>query len=356
MIPLLKPELPPTAKQYVNECLDTGWLSYTGPYVERLETAVNDFVGAQGAVATSSGTAALWFVLMCIGVGPGITVAVPTMTFVATVNAIRYTGADPILIGCDDNLQLSIEDLKAAAAELQIDVVLPVHMLGNTSNMEKINEVLNGEAYIYEDAAQALGSKYEDGSLVGNCKNTNGCMFSFSFNKLIAAGQGGMLTFANKAARDEVKYMSLQAKDDPEMYIHNDSGFNVGMSNMNAALAYAQMEEIDIILKKKKRVKEKYLELLGEENMYYQEGGNGWLNAYRSKENYRVVSDRCKAAGIQVRPLFCPNHLQKRFKQHSYFGNNLAEEKYKHTICLPSSTDLTDEEIKYVVKLVRGDK
>ena len=357
MIPLLKPELPPTAKQYVDECLDTGWLSYTGPYVERFENAVKDFIGSQGTVACSSGTAALWFALMNIGVGTGINVAVPSMTFIGTINAILYTGATPVFIGCDDNLQMSMKYLEEARRHKWIDVVLPVHMLGNTCSIDDIRNtcLLTGDSvYIIEDAAQALGSRYEDGTLVGS-KDTEACMFSFSFNKLVAAGQGGMLSFANKAQRDHVKYMSLQAKDNPEMYIHNSSGFNVGMSNINAALALAQMEQLDNILEKKKRVQKKYIELLGEENMYYQEGGNGWLNAYRSKEPYTRVSRRCKLAGIQVRPLYYPNHLQSCFIEYEYFGDNKPEDKYDYTVCLPSSTDLTDEEIEHVVKLVRGD-
>ena len=358
MIKLFEPEIPNKSKEYVNKALDTGWLSYTGSYVKQLEDQVGSYIGTKNNIALSNGTVALWLALKALGIGYGDFVAVPTMTFVGTVNAIIHTGATPVFIECDEDLQMHTEYIKAALDTMRLRAMIPVHMLGNTCDMDKICEICNSlDTFIIEDAAQALGSKYLDNKTkVGKRWETQATMFSFSFNKLIAAGQGGMIVTKHEHLGTYIKYLSLQSKDDADMYIHNEAGFNAGMSNINAALACGQMEDIISVLEKKNRVRNKYLELLGEENMYYQPNGNGWLNAYKCKEPYKDVVQRCSKAGIQVRPLFYPNHLQKGFKKYPYFGNRIAEQKYNYTVCLPSSTTLTDKNIKEVVKLVRGDK
>jgi len=354
-INLLEPEIPQVSKDYVNDCLDTGWLSYSGPYVKKLEDQVKEHVGTKSAVAMSNGTGALWVALKAFNIGPGDFVAVPTMTFVATVNAVIQTGATPVFIGCDDDLQMDVDCLQDAVVKLKPKAIIPVHILGNMCNMEAIYSIVyNDKIPVIEDAAQALGSTDVYGCYAGT-KGTVG-MYSFSFNKLIAAGQGGMLVTREEELGKHMKYFSLQSKDDAEMYVHHQAGFNMGMSNINAALACGQMENIDEILKQKRRVRDKYVELLGEENVYYQEGGNGWLNAYRSKENYHSVSLRCKEAGVQVRPLFSPNHTQEPFRKYPFFGKDIAILKYLSTVCMPSSQNLTDEQIQHVVKSVRGDK
>jgi len=354
-ISLLEPEIPTASKVYVNEAINTGWLSYTGPRVKMLENQVKEYVGTESAVAMSSGTGALWITLKALGIGPGDFVAVPTMTFVATVNAVIYTGATPVFIDCDKDLQMSPYHLSIATSTMGIKAVIPVHMLGNPCDMEAIEKSVHAEAFVIEDAAQALGSTYlNSDKKVGSWGLAS--MYSFSFNKIIAAGQGGMIVTNNTELGERLKYLSLQAKNNQELYIHNEAGFNMGMSNINAALACGQMEDIDKTLKEKDRVRNKYLELLGKENMYYEENGNGWLNAYKSKETYYEVATRCKAANIQVRPLFFPNHLQDGFLDYPYFGTHMAENKHETTICLPSSTTLTDEQIERVVKCVRGDR
>jgi dTDP-4-amino-4,6-dideoxygalactose transaminase len=206
---------------------------------------------------------------------------------------------------------------------------------------------------VIEDAAQALGSKDEHDIHAGSCGIAS--MFSFSFNKLIAAGQGGMVVTDRTVVGQRIKYLSLQAKDDENMYLHHEAGFNVGMSNINAALACAQMEQIDEIIKKKRRVRDKYLELLGKEKMYYQERGNAWLNTYKSSEDYITISNRLEKKGIRTRPLFYPNHLQAGFKRYLYFGEDRALKEWQYAVCLPSSPDLTNEEIKYIVQSIRGE-
>ena len=358
-IKLLEPQIPEESKEYVNDCIDTGWISYSGDYVKLLEDQVKCFVRSESAVAMGSGTGALWMILETLGIGPGDFVVVPTMTFVATVNAVTHTGATPVFVGCDDNLQMDVSFLKQAVDTLKPKAIIPVHMLGNTCDMEAIKEIAQGKdhtAFIIEDATQALGSRYLNTNKKVGCYGI-ASMFSFSFNKIIAAGQGGMAVTNHLKLGKQLKYLSLQAKDNAEMYKHDESGFNMGMSNLNAALACGQMEYLSETLKQKRRVRDKYVELLGEENMYYQEGGNGWLNAYRSEgRNYRDISDRCKEAGIQTRPLFFPNHLQESFRGYPYFGDDLAVDKYWSTVCIPSSQNLTDEQIKYVVKSIRGDK
>lgn len=351
MIPLLEPVIPQASKDYVNEAMDTGWLSYSGPYVKKLEDQVRKYTRTIDAVAASNGTGALWLILKALGIGSGDFVAVPTMTFVATVNAIVHAGATPVFIDCDDELQMCPHCLRQAKESIKLKAVIPVHMLGNPCDMESIDAIIDPETYLIEDSAQALGSFYLNSKKrIGSWGYAS--MFSFSFNKTIAAGQGGMITTNHRDLGKRLKYLSLQAKDDAEMYVHDESGFNMGMSNLNAALACGQMDQIDYIISEKRRVRDKYAELLGKENLYYQEEGNGWLNACRISRQYEEVSTRCKERGVQVRPLFYPNHLQKSFKDFLYFGNWSAEEKYEYTVCLPSSIGLTDEQIEYIVESV----
>ena len=352
MIPLLEPEIPQKSKEYVMDCLDTGWLSYTGPYVQRFEDAVKCYINSNAAIAMSNGTGALWLALKALGVGPGDYVAVPTMTFIATVNAIIYAGAIPVFIDCNYNLQMDTYYLLSAKQRYNLKAVIPVHMLGNPCDIETIDEITDSNIFLIEDAAQALGSTYLNSeSKIGTWSDA--AMFSFSFNKTVAAGQGGMVTTNNKTLGDKLKYLSLQAKDDAEMYIHNEAGFNMGMSNINAALACGQIENIKAITTKKKYIKDTYLKLLGKDNLYYQKEGNGWLNAYRSKKTYKEMSYLLKQKEIQTRPLFYPNHLQKSFRKYPYFGKDTAIQKYEHTVCIPSSTSITDEQIEFVVKSIK---
>jgi len=354
-INLLEPVIPPKSKEYVNDCLDTGWLSYSGSYVKQLENQVKDFVRTKSAVAMGNGTGALWVALKTFSIGPGDFVVVPSMTFVATVNAVIQTGATPVFVDCNNNLQIDINFLRDAIEKLKPKAIIPVHILGNLCDMDTIKSLAYNDCIpVIEDAAQALGSIDKCNCYAGT-RGTVG-MYSFSFNKLIAAGQGGMLVTREERLGNHMKYFSLQSKDNAEMYVHDEAGFNMGMSNINAALACGQMENIDETLKQKRRVRDKYVELLGKENMYYQEGGNGWLNAYKTNKAYKEVSLRCKRAGIQVRPLFYPNHKQTSFNKYPYFGNHMAENKYKTTVCIPSSPNLTDEQIQHVVKSIRGDK
>lgn len=358
MIPLLEPCITENAYKYVKDCLDTGWISYAGEYVRQLEERIEALVGEnKKAVALNSGTGGIYLALKILGVGPGDNVIVPTMTFVATVNAIMQTGAKPVFVDCDESLCMSVSALESAVSSVRAKVIIPVHILGHMCDMDKIMKIATREGIrVVEDAAQALGS-YLHGQHAGTFGDIG--VFSFSFNKMITAGGGGMIV-ANKHIAERAKYLALQAKDNQTMYIHNEAGYNLGMNNISAALAVSQMENINDFTDKKKAIWKNYKESLeNSDEMVMIDGlgdSNRWLSAVRIKKymssasNIPHILTVMESRGIQTRPMFRPNHRQSAFKSYPYFGKIEADNAYGSVICLPSSIGMTDDQQLSVIE------
>lgn len=358
MIPLLEPHITENAYKYIKDCLDTGWISYAGGYVSRLEKAVEDIVGEnKKAVALNSGTSAIYLALKTLGVGPGDHVVVPTMTFVATANAVVQTGASPVFVDCDSSLCMDICALESALSSVTVKAIIPVHILGHMCNMDKIMKVATRHAVsVVEDAAQALGS-YLDGRHAGTFGDIG--IFSFSFNKMVTAGGGGMI-IADKYIAERVKYLALQAKDNQVMYIHNEPGYNMGIGNLNAALALSQIENIKEFREKKISIWNNYKESLEVSDKMTMVDGlgdcNRWLSAVRLNKYISASTDISHLIkvmennGIQIRPMFKPNNRQAAFKGSLYFGKIEADNAYKSIICLPSSIGMTDDQQLSVIE------
>jgi len=360
MIPLLEPCITENGYKYVKDCLDSGWISYAGNYVRDLEQEVENIVGHnKKAVALNSGTSAIYLALKTLGIGPDDYVVVPTMTFVATVNAVVQTGARPVFVDCDSSLCMDISALELAVSSVNVKAIVPVHMLGHMCNMDEIMKIATKNTIkVVEDAAQALGS-YLNNRHAGTFGDVG--IFSFSFNKMITAGGGGML-IADKYIAERVKYLALQAKDNQTMYIHHEPGYNMGMGNMNAALALSQIENIENFKNKKTSIWNNYKESLeASDKMTMIDGlgdSNRWLSAVRlNKYTNRATSTEIshlikvmENSGIQIRPLFKPNHKQLAFKGSLYFGKIEADNAYKSVVCLPSSIGITDEHQLSVVE------
>jgi dTDP-4-amino-4,6-dideoxygalactose transaminase len=348
-IQLLEPYKLTEASNSITKVLEDNWISYSGQYVGWLEQKIAKYTGSMAAVATCNGTSGLWLILKGLGIGPGDKVIVPTMTFVATVNAVIQTGAEPVFVDCDKNLQICITDLECALKhEPDVKVIMPVHLLGNMCNMRMIQKL--AEEYgvdIVEDAAQALGTKdIYTGKHAGTFGKAG--MISFSFNKMITGGSGGIVITDDEEFAAKLKYFSTQAKDDAEMYIHNNPGFNLGLSNINACLALNQFYMLDEILYKKKRIWQKYIDAYVQTLSAF--GSNHWLNAIHTR-GYKETSK--KLTGIQTRPLFYPNHLQKSFTKYNYYGGNNAIEAYNSVMCIPSSAGITEEQQDHVIQLIK---
>ena len=264
-IPLCEPFLGGNERQYVDECLKTGWVSSVGKYVNKFEEQFAERHPETGAVAVASGTAAIHLALLAVGVEPGDEVIVSSMTFIAPANAIRYVGAWPIFIDADpDYWQMDVdkvEDFIKGSCELspqglinkftgrKVSAIVPVHILGHPVDMDAL--VLVASKYglkIIEDATESLGAKVR-GRSVGTIGDV-GC-FSFNGNKLITTGGGGMVISKDPGICKKVRYLSTQAKEEGNEYIHKSVGYNYRLTNIQAAVGCAQLEQLDSFLDKK---------------------------------------------------------------------------------------------------------
>lgn len=276
LIPLSVPELRGNEWKYVKECLDTGWVSSAGPFVDRFERDLAAYVGAKHAVAVINGTAALHLALLIVGVQPDDEVIVSNLTFVAPANAVRYCGAYPVLMDADpETWQLDVEKLARFIAQecrvsrgqcynrrtgRRVRAILPVHLLGLACEIDRIVEL--GRQYglrVVEDAAEGLGVRYR-GRQVGTFGDVG--VFSFNGNKIVTSGGGGMLVTDSPGYAESAFYLSTQAKDDALEYVHNEVGYNYRLTNIQAALGIAQLEKIEEFIAKKRAIARAYSEAL----------------------------------------------------------------------------------------------
>ncbi len=376
-IPLSVPNFEGNERKYVNEALDLGWVSTGGAYIEKLERQLSEFLNTENVAACQSGTSAIHLSLVEAGIGPGDVVIVPPLTFIAAVNPVKYQCAEPVFIDCDDSLCLDPEKLRKFCEQecefsggsltykgKNVKAVIVVHVFGNLADMENIMAV--AEKYnlkVIEDATEALGSKYTEGILKGKSAGTIGDFGAFSFNgnKIITTGGGGAVTARNPKKTDHMRYLSTQAKNDSHYYIHNEIGYNYRMTNLQAALGAAQMEELPEFIKRKQKNFELYKKMF--------EGFElGRLMEFRpgtssNKWFYSLVVDREKiSAGmrgiitelekrkIQTRTIWGLINEQIPYLGEITYQLEKAPYYADRILNLPSSTSITEEEIVYVVQ------
>lgn len=265
VIPLCVPEISGNEWKYVKECLDTNWVSSAGSFVDRFEQELAAYVGTEYAIATCNGTAALHVALLVAGVQPDDEVLVSALTFISPANAIRYVGAWPVFMDAEPNYwQMDPEKVVSFLAKecqrrndtlynkttgRRVKAILPVHILGHPVNMDPILEVARKyDLVVIEDATESLGAKYK-GRMVGHLGDI--ACFSFNGNKIITAAAGGMIVTDKKEWAQKAKYLTTQAKDDPVEYIHNEIGYNYRLTNIQAAIGCAQLEQLDEYIAKK---------------------------------------------------------------------------------------------------------
>jgi perosamine synthetase len=376
-IPLCVPELRGNEWRYVKECLDTGWVSSVGPFVEQLEQSVAGYVGAAHGVAMSSGTAALHIALLIAGVKPDDEVLVSDLTFIAPANAIRYANAWPVLIDAEpvywqmdvaraiDFLEIQCKwvdgKLINKATGRRVSAIVPVHILGHPVDINPLIEVANKYGLaIVEDATESLGAEYR-GRKTGNL-GTLGC-FSFNGNKIITTGGGGMLVTNDAALAAKAKYLSTQAKDDSVEYVHKQTGFNYRLSNVQAALGCAQMELLDEFVAIKRDIAAEYAkafaEVPGVTAMTEASWARSifWLNTVLiDEEEYgedsRALMKRLARRGIQARPLWEPLHRSEALRGVQSVGGEVADEINRRALSLPSSVGMTPEQLREVIGAV----
>ena len=376
-IPLCVPELRGNEWRYVKECLDTGWVSSVGPFVEQLEKSVAAYVGAAHGVATSTGTAALHVALLVAGVKADDEVLVSDLTFIAPANAIRYANAWPVLIDAEPvywqmDVARTIDFLenqcKWTEGKLvnkstgrRVSAILPVHILGHPVDLDPLIEVANKYGLaIVEDATESLGAEYR-GRKVGNLAHI-GC-FSFNGNKIITTGGGGMIVTNDPALATKAKYLSTQAKDDPVEYVHKETGFNYRLTNVQAALGCAQMELLDEFIAIKRGVAAEYAKAFadvpGVTTMREASWARSifWLNTVLiDEEEYgedsRALMKRLGRRGIQARPLWEPLHRSQALEGVQSVGGEVAEDINRRALSLPSSVGITPEQVQEVIGAV----
>jgi perosamine synthetase len=257
MIPLSVPNLAGNEWKYIKECLDTNWVSSVGSYVDRFELLLAEFTGAQYAVATSSGTTALHLSLLLAGVQPGDRVLVPNLTFVASANAVRHAGAEPIFVDVDAgtwqmDLDLVENYLGSEQNRARVSAIMPVHVLGNMVDMKRLLALAaRYELPVIEDATESLGT-----TLGGSAAGTFGLVgcLSFNGNKIITTGGGGMILTNDQSLAQRAKHLSTQAKADPIEFYHDEVGYNYRLVNVLAAMGVAQMEQLPGFLARKAEI------------------------------------------------------------------------------------------------------
>ena len=369
-IPLCVPYLHGNEWDYIKECLDTNWVSSVGSFVDRFEAALAAYVGAKYAVATVNGTAALHIALLVAGVEPEDEVLIPTLTFVAPANAIRYAGAWPVFMDVEpqywqmdpDKLSAFLETgcrwqdghLVNSASGRRVRAILPVHILGHPCDMDIVSEMARKYGLpVIEDATESLGARYK-GWMVGQPGDI--ACFSFNGNKLITTGGGGMIVTDNPRWAERARYLTTQAKDDPIEYVHNEIGYNYRLTNIQAAMGVAQLEQIDGFIEKKRAIARRYQDAFqdmeGITLMPAQPDTEPtyWLYTLllhpktmleeRKAEERKAIVARLNAEGIGARPLWHPIHGLPPYLGCQAFQVEQAPLIYQRAVSLPSSVGL----------------
>ena len=376
-IPLCVPEIRGNEWVYIKECLDTNWVSSVGPFVDRFEEQMAEYVGTQFAVATINGTAALHMALLVSGVEPNDEVLVSTLGFIAPVNAIRYVHAWPVFIDAepsywqmdpqrvqdflDKKCQWREGTLYNRVTNRRVRAILPVHFLGHPVDMDPILELAaKYNLLVIEDGAEGLGSQYK-GRKVGTLGDI--ACFSFNGNKIITAGGGGIIATNNQTWAERAKFLSNQAKENSLEPIHDEIGFNYRLSNLHAALGCAQLEQIDQYIEKKQNVAEVYLDSFANVPGITPMRVASW--AFSTYWMYTVLVDdgqygisnrlllnKMKEDGIDGRLLWRPNHLSQAYRTCHTEGGEVAEGVFHHALSLPCSVGLTPDHIRRVSQFI----
>lgn len=351
-IELAAPSLDERDARAVAEAVASGWVSGTGPYVERFERAFAGFCGASDAVATSNGTTALHLALAALGVGAGDEVIVPSLTFVATANVVRYVGAVPVFADVDPFTWDLAADSVATKMSKRTRAVLPVHLAGQPADIDAIRSAVGPAVRIVEDAAQGIGSTYH-GRSVGTLGDA-GC-FSFFPNKVMTTGEGGMLIPSTADLARRARHLRSHAKLPGTDYVHDDVGFNFRMTSMQAALGRSQLERVHELIAARVRVGKLYRKLLAG-SRYTPQSVSPEIEAVPSffavvapshevrERAIRAMSD----AGIESRPMFAPLHSQRPYATDDRLP--VTDDIAARGLLLPCGARVSDADVEDVVR------
>jgi len=373
---LSEPSFQGNEKKYLNDCIDTGWVSSAGSYVNKFENSIAQYAGVEHAISMVNGTAAIQLALKISGVQPGDEVIAPTLTFIAPINAISYLGAKPVFMDSDQffNIDIgkTIEFLKTKVKYKNgqninkdtgriIRAILPVHIFGTTIDLFELIEICSERGIkVIEDASESLGSFIGPGRIHSGAMGEIGCI-SFNGNKIITCGGGGMILTNSEDYFRQAKYLSTQAKDDSFSFLHNEIGYNFRLTNIQAALGLAQFEKFDDIKSKKEKIHYFYKNIFADNqniNLISPNQdieSNYWLNVIRfqSAELQNQAIKKFLLEGIEVRPIWHANHLQKPYKDSYIYKVENAMRQIDTSLCLPSSAGIKNDDLERVARVIR---
>jgi len=359
---IAEPKLNGKELEYVTNCIETNWISSKGSYVTEFEDKFSEYCGAKYGIATSSGTTALHLALAALGVKRGDEVIIPTFTMIATANAVRYTGAKPILVDSEPIMwNMDVSKIKARITE-RTKAIIPVHIYGHPVDMDPLMDLAEDhDLYVVEDAAEAHGAEY-NGKRTGGIGHV-GC-FSFYANKIITTGEGGMVVTSDEDIDAKARLLVNHALEDEKRFWHRYVGFNYRMTNLQAAVGVAQLERIDAFVQTRRRNAKLFNSLLSSvdgltlpveekrvKNVY-------WLYSILVEKSFGLTRDmlrqRLEAEGVETRNFFYPIHAQPVYAR--YYKNEgfpVAEDISGKGINLPSGNTLTEENVEFIANLIK---
>jgi perosamine synthetase len=358
-IPVYEPLLNGKEADYVLDCIRSGWVSSLGKYISQFENLFAQFCGSRYGVAVSNGTVALHLALVTLGIGPGDEVIIPSFTFIATANVVRYTGAQVVFADCEaETWTIDVNDIRRRITP-HTKAIIPVHLYGHPADMKALLALAKEKhLFIIEDAAEAHGAM-AFGQRVGSFGDINA--FSFYGNKIITTGEGGILTTDDFHLNERMRFLRDHAMSTEKRYWHTEVGYNYRMTNMQAALGVAQMERIDEFIQRKVALADKYNEgfshipgislppkAVWAKPVY-------WMYSVLINDDFPFNRDevmkKLKEEGIDSRSFFYPIHTMPPYDNHQTLP--ITEDLSKRGINLPSSITLTDEDITRIVGAFR---
>lgn len=346
--PVYKPYLKENTKMYVNECIDSTWISSKGKFINLFEESIANYCNIRYSSSVFNGTVALHLALLALGIGEGDEVIVPDFTYVATSNAVKYVGAKPILVDVSsEDWNITLDEIKSIYND-KVKAIIVVDMYGTQpKELKEISEFAKTKGlYLIQDSAESLGSRY-NGYNVG--KYADVTTLSFFGNKTITTGEGGMVLTNNKDIYDKIETLKNQGNSKTVRYFHDVLGYNYRMTNIQAAIGYSQMEIVDEILEKKNIVINLYKEFLGDIAEFQRFNDNckssNWLVSIILRDNREEVVNRLNNVGIETRPFFQPISSMPFYEA---CDNPTTYYLAKKGLCLPSYPELVKEDIKFI--------
>jgi perosamine synthetase len=354
MIPIAEPSFEGKELEYVTDCVRSGWVSSLGTYVKRFEQEFAAYCGVRYGVATHNGTVALHLVLAALGIGPGDEVILPSLTFVATANAVAYTGARPVFVDSEPDTWNIDPAAAARAVTPRTRAIIAVHLYGHPADMDSLRTLADRHGLtLVEDAAEAHGARYK-GRRAGSLSDV--AVFSFFGNKIITTGEGGMVLTDDPALAERCFFLENQARQKENPYWHPEIGYNYRMTNLQAALGVAQLERIGELIAIRVRNAARYSQRLADvpglslppcaewaENVY-------WMYSVLLEDEYGLDRDtlmaRLHERGIDTRPVFYPIHTLPMYN--AGLRLPVAEEIGRRGVNLPSGATLTPEQVDLV--------